>query len=424
MSKNIGKNRRGVRLAKNELKRQLDPKDYGSLRSGIRDGLVPGLRERLLSIIRTVQEVRATDYDDDLCVDFLAAVTGTRHPSARRWIDKEKPGLPDLTSFATLCRAVGIDAAWLLGLTPVRLPGVPTESEWLRGLVADIDRAAKGLIGMRVEDRGMEPDIQRGDWVLVDTNDTAWHSGGRYVLALAASEAGDLDSRMPSLLFVDGDAATLWALSAVFETGYKVATTGETNEALGLLARQHFDVIVCDQRIPQVLRQELMQVAKKSVRGGTVCLLMTDPADTQMIVDALNDPFADRVVVKPWEDDKLRQVVDEAILLARKLTRRRSTDEETIGESMLDETQAAQLPGRLGPQSAVFDSLATDEFAQPMDPTQYVIVLRDIVARAQGGFAVSANTPQAAFFSDAAQARALGIHTLGRVKSRISITPA
>lgn len=424
MSKNTGKNRRGVRLAKNELKRQLDPKDYGSLRSGIRDGLVPGLRERLLSIIRTVQEVRATDYDDDLCVDFLAAVTGTRHPSARRWIDKEKPGLPDLTSFATLCRAVGIDAAWLLGLTPVRLPGVPTESEWLRGLVADLDCAAKGLIGMRVEDRGMEPDIQRGDWVLVDTNDTAWDSGGRYVLALETSEAGDLDSRMPSLLFVDGDSATLRALSAVFETGYKVATTGETNEALGLLARQHFDVIVCDQRIPQALRQELMQVAKKSVRGGTVCLLMTDAADTRMIVDALNEPHADRVVLKPWEENKLRQVVDEAILLARKLTRRRSTDEETIGESMLDETQAAQLPGRLGPQSAVLDSLATDEFAQPMDPTQYVIVLRDIVARAQGGFAVSANTPQAAFFCDAAQARALGIHTLGRVKLRISLTPA
>lgn len=425
MAESIRKNRRGIRLAKRNLKRQLDSLGYARLRTDTRDGVMPGLRDRLLSIVRSLQEVRATDYGDGLCRDFLAAVTDTTYQSAGRWIDKEHPGLPDLVSFATICRALGTDPAWLLGLTSVRLPAVPTGSEWLQGLVADIGCAGDGLIGMRAEDDGMAPDIHRGDWVLVDTKDTVWDSGGRYVLALPDGESGDLDSRMPSLLFVDGDASTLNDLRMVFQIGYKVATAGEVTEAIGLLAAQHFDVILCDQRIPQAVREKLMQVAEQGA-GGTVCILMIDSTDRQVIVDALNEPHPHRVVLKPWDDKNLRQVVDESILLARKLTQRthRPTDDKRAEDSTHDEREVVQLLGRLHDQPALLGSLPIGTFGQQLEPT-CVTILRNVVARAQGGFVVSASsTPQAAaVFDDAAHARALGIHTLGRAKLRISRTP-
>lgn len=428
MSKSIRKNRRGIRAAKSELKRQLDPVDYGKLRSAIREKLVPGLRDRILSTIRTLQEVRATDYDDKLYVDYLAAITGTAYQTARRWIDQDDPGLPDLVSFATLCGAAGIDTAWMLGLTAVRLPALQVGAEWLQGLVSEIDRAGNGLVGMRVEDDSMEPDIHAGDWVLIDTKDRAWDSGGLYVLALTASESGDLDSRELSLLFVDGDASTLNSLRATFQSGYKVATAGDVNEAIGLVEREHFDLIVCDQGIPQVVRQKLMQVVDE-IAQGTVCLLMADSADRQVMIDALNEPHAHRVVLKPWDDKRLRQVVNESILLARKLTQRSqrsATRDGSAGESTRDEREGIPLTGRLHDQPAVLDSAASEVLGQQLDPQQHVMVVRNIVARGEGGFAVtSSNNPETnTVVVDAAHALALGIHLVGRVKLRISIRAA
>lgn len=172
-----------LREARTELRRKfVENRRLSSAKSKVRSELIPGFRNRLLATIRTLQDVRTSDFHTQLYVDYLAAVTGTAHQTARRWIDDEDPGLPDLVSFATLCKIVGTDPNWMLGLTKTKLPTLRSDVDWLDALAADISRAAGELTGMRVVGDEMEPDIHPGDWVLIDTHERNWGRNGMYMI--------------------------------------------------------------------------------------------------------------------------------------------------------------------------------------------------------------------------------------------------
>lgn len=171
-----------IREARSELRKKFENRRFSFAKSRVRSELMPGFRDRLLATIRTLQDVRTSDFDTQLYVDYLAAVTGTAPQTAKRWIDDDEPGLPDLVSFTTLCKIVGSDPNWMLGLTRTKLPPPRTDADWLDDLVADISKVAGELTGMRVVGDEMEPDIRPGDWVLVDTHERNWGRNGMYML--------------------------------------------------------------------------------------------------------------------------------------------------------------------------------------------------------------------------------------------------
>ncbi len=389
----------------------------------MRDKLYPGFRDRLLETIQLLEPVRSLDFDDELYVDYLAFITGTVPQTARRWVDKQDPGLPDMVSLATLCHAVGIDVNWMLGLTTVRLPPVQGDDDWLQELVSDICRAGENLVGMRVEDEGMAPDIRRGDWVLFDPNERAWGHDGLYVLQfkVAAGEPAGLDMAKPSLLFVDDERSILTALRSVFRRGYRVSTTTDPDEAVRLMEQQRIDVLVCDQRMPQMAGTQLMQAAA-AVSPSTVRILMTDYADQSTILDALNEQTAHRIVLKPWNDEKIRQVVKESILLARTLRRESAEAGEDRNDDWGGKVVELPLPKRT--VCAAEDSAADSSVDACLDVAHDAVGLRNIATRAGGGFTVFSNDRCGeTVVTDESHARALGIHVLGRVKLKLSLTP-
>ncbi len=389
----------------------------------MRDKLFPGFRDRLLETIQLLEPVRSLDFDDELYVDYLAFITGTVPQTARRWVDKQDPGLPDLVSLATLCHVVGIDVNWMLGLTAVRLPSVQGDDDWLQELVCDIGRAGENLVGMRVEDDGMAPAIRRGDWVLIDPNERAWGHDGMYALQfkVAAGEPAGLDTAKPSLLFVDDERSILTALRAVFRRGYRVSTTTDADEAIRLIKQQRIDVLVCDQRMPQMAGTQLMEAAA-AVSPSTVRILMTDYADQSTILDALNEVTAHRIVLKPWNDERIRQVVNESILLAKTL--RRESAEAAQDRNDDGGCKVVELPLRQRAVSAAVDPAADGPAAVYLDGPHDQVGLRNIATRPDGGFTVFSNDRCGeTVVTDESHAKALGIHVLGRVRLKISLTP-
>lgn len=151
-------------------------------KSETRKRLIPGLRTRLLSTLEEVSDLKAEALGDDLFVEYLALVTGTAVQTARRWIAKTNPGLPDLVSFAMLCDVLQADVNWMLGLTRTRLALPRVDADWLQDLLGDVIEAADGRQGVRVLGDEMEPAIMAGDWVLVDTSERKWGRNGTYLL--------------------------------------------------------------------------------------------------------------------------------------------------------------------------------------------------------------------------------------------------
>lgn len=143
---------------------------------------------------------------------------------------------------------------------------------------------------------------------------TAGHPGA----SGAAVSAPPPASARASLLFVDDERAILTALRVVFRGAYDVSVTTDGHEAVALLAQRHFDVVVCDQRMPTLTGVEVLRRAR-DVSPATIRILLTGYADTDAILGAINDVEVHRFLQKPWDNAEIKRVVDEAIALGRRV---------------------------------------------------------------------------------------------------------
>jgi response regulator RpfG family c-di-GMP phosphodiesterase len=122
----------------------------------------------------------------------------------------------------------------------------------------------------------------------------------------------------PRLLFVDDEPSILSSLTVVFRTNYDVTVTTDGFEAIELLKTRTFDVIVSDQRMPQITGVDVLRHACE-LAPNTVRILLTGYSDTDAIVDAINDVEVHRFLQKPWDNSEIKRVVNEAIELASAL---------------------------------------------------------------------------------------------------------
>src|SRR6266498_1887141 len=151
--------------------------------------LLPGLRDRLF------REMDGAKIPKEGRLQYLCSMTGRKPQTARRWIDMEKPGLPDLESFAAICGAFDTDANWMLGLSKTRyaLPresGEPTQSAtapneelaWINSVAGQVAEEAAGCDTLYMRGDDMEPGIKSGAPLLVDTRIREITGNGTYVL--------------------------------------------------------------------------------------------------------------------------------------------------------------------------------------------------------------------------------------------------
>jgi DNA-binding NtrC family response regulator len=137
------------------------------------------------------------------------------------------------------------------------------------------------------------------------------------------------EPRRPSLLFIDDEPRVLNAIRAVFKSGYDVALATSGFDALALLHKQEFDVIVSDQRMPGMTGVEFFRRAKR-IAPNTVRILLSGFADMDALMAAVNEVEIHRFVSKPWDNASLRAVVADAVEVARAM--RPGADHPTLPE--------------------------------------------------------------------------------------------
>lgn len=122
---------------------------------------------------------------------------------------------------------------------------------------------------------------------------------------------------MPSqsqLLFVDDEPLILQSLSILFDD-YTVFTAENGASALEILKQHTIDVIISDQRMPQMSGVDFLRFAKE-ISPNTIRILMTGYADLQSVVDSVNVGEIFRYVSKPWSAEKLKETVRFACTVA------------------------------------------------------------------------------------------------------------
>lgn len=115
-----------------------------------------------------------------------------------------------------------------------------------------------------------------------------------------------------ALLLVDDEPNVVSSLKRLFRRdGYTIFTANSGADGLALLAQEKVDVIISDQRMPNMTGVEFLREAKKR-HPDTVRIVLSGYTDLQSITDAINEGAIYRFLTKPWVDEQLREQVSKA----------------------------------------------------------------------------------------------------------------
>lgn len=122
-------------------------------------------------------------------------------------------------------------------------------------------------------------------------------------------EIGDLLHR--AILIVDDDVPNLDVLSVVLESDYEVFQADSGIKALEIIGRTPLDLIISDQRMPEMNGVELLERASRS-HPDVAGIVLTAYTDSPAIIEAINRAGAFRFLTKPWDADDIRVAAAQA----------------------------------------------------------------------------------------------------------------
>jgi len=127
-----------------------------------------------------------------------------------------------------------------------------------------------------------------------------------------------------NILVVDDEVYNLEALERAFRNEYRVFTAKSGQEAIELMEREEFALIIADQRMPGMTGIELLRISLKYFPNA-IRMILTSYTDADELLEAINTGQVYRYIIKPWNVKELKIMVRRALEsyhLARQLERR------------------------------------------------------------------------------------------------------
>ncbi|MEM7374782.1 MAG: histidine kinase [Bacteroidota bacterium] len=140
------------------------------------------------------------------------------------------------------------------------------------------------------------------------------------------------------ILYVDDEHQNLRSFKAWFRRFYQVFTAQSGAEALELLSREKVELIITDQRMPQMTGVELLEKVlvqfPKPIR-----MVLTGYSDLHAIIQAINKGKIYYYITKPWDHEELKIVLDKGIEAYRLQEENQSLTEENQDLQLKSEQQ-------------------------------------------------------------------------------------
>ena len=154
---------------------------------------------------------------------------------------------------------------------------------------------------------------------------------------------------MEKILVVDDEQSLREALSIMLKrTGYAVTSVADGEEAIELLNKDIFDLVITDLRMPKIDGMEVLKAAK-SASPETVVLIITAFASADSAVEAMKQGAYD-YLTKPFQVDEVQLIIRNA-LEKRRLT----TENILLKREMASQSSFSQLVGQSDAMEKVFD---------------------------------------------------------------------
>lgn len=129
-------------------------------------------------------------------------------------------------------------------------------------------------------------------------------------------EVGAGSTALQTLLLVDDETSILSSLKRLLRSdGYEILTATSPKQAMELLAQHSVQVIVSDQRMPEMSGTEFLSRVKQ-MYPDTIRIILSGYTDLDTVTEAINRGAIYRFLTKPWDADSLRAEIHEAFRVA------------------------------------------------------------------------------------------------------------
>jgi putative nucleotidyltransferase with HDIG domain len=115
-----------------------------------------------------------------------------------------------------------------------------------------------------------------------------------------------------AVLFVDDEGNILKAVQRLLRNEpWNVLTASRGSEALEILDQTPAQVVVSDQRMPEMSGVDLLQAIRER-RPNVVRMMLTGYTEMNVAVEAINRGEIFRLITKPWNDEELKATLRQA----------------------------------------------------------------------------------------------------------------
>jgi putative nucleotidyltransferase with HDIG domain len=116
-----------------------------------------------------------------------------------------------------------------------------------------------------------------------------------------------------TVLFVDDEVNILKAVQRLLRhEPWKVLVASRAKEALAILDGEPAQVVITDQRMPEMSGVDLLSVIRER-HPDVVRMMLTGYTEINVAVDAINRGAIYRLITKPWNDEELKATIRQAL---------------------------------------------------------------------------------------------------------------
>lgn len=191
----------------------------------------------------------------------------------------------------------------------------------------------------------------------------------------------------PRVLFVDDEPRVLTTMRILFRNQYELFFAEGGQQALDLLKTTSVDVIVSDQRMPNMTGIEMLRTAR-DLNPHAMRILLTGYSDLNAIIGSVNDAEIFRFVNKPWSNEVLSSTVANAAVAARASAAVAlqppsaiTSTADTTAPGVLVMDDDVQMPAKiqliLGNGYRVFGAASMDEAVRRLEQERIGVVISD-----------------------------------------------
>lgn len=115
-----------------------------------------------------------------------------------------------------------------------------------------------------------------------------------------------------SILYVDDEEDNLTTFKSVFRREYDITLANSGHEALDILADKSVDLIITDQRMPEMSGIDLL-IKIVDLYPKVLRIILTGYSDVNDVIMAINSGKIHSYITKPWNKEDLKNSIEKVL---------------------------------------------------------------------------------------------------------------